>query len=153
MFRRAQSLVFVMIATICFLAVSVLVVLAPFITEFSERHLPWLASHLGTTAAWRYTIATTVIVVALIAVHAWLPDGHRRLTQILPGIAVTLIAWIGGSLLFAYYLERFSTYAKTYAGLASIMIAIVFLYIVSAIFILGGEINAAIRLRRERLPG
>jgi len=33
----------------------------------------------------------------------------------------------------------------TYAGLASIMVALVFLYIVSAIFILGGELNAAIR--------
>ena len=32
----------------------------------------------------------------------------------------------------------------TYAGLASIMIAVVFLYIISAIFILGGELNAAI---------
>ena len=30
-------------------------------------------------------------------------------------------------------------------GLASIMIAVVFLYIVSAIFIIGGELNAAIR--------
>ena len=34
---------------------------------------------------------------------------------------------------------------NTYAGLASIMIAVVFLYIVSAVFILGGELNASIR--------
>jgi uncharacterized BrkB/YihY/UPF0761 family membrane protein len=32
----------------------------------------------------------------------------------------------------------------TYAGLASVMIAIVFLYSLSAIFIFGGEFNAAL---------
>ncbi|HMF66281.1 MAG TPA: YhjD/YihY/BrkB family envelope integrity protein, partial [Phyllobacterium sp.] len=42
------------------------------------------------------------------------------------------------------YLETFATYVSTYAGLASIMAAIVFLYIVAAIFIIGAEINAAI---------
>jgi membrane protein len=44
----------------------------------------------------------------------------------------------------------------TYAGLASIMIAVVFLYIISAIFILGGEFNAAISrylLARSRVKG
>ena len=46
--------------------------------------------------------------------------------------------------MFAAYLDRFSSYVTTYAGLASIMIAIVFLYIVSLIFILGGELNASI---------
>lgn len=58
---------------------------------------------------------------------------------------MTLAAWFAGSLLFATYLERFSTYATTYAGLASMMIAVMFLYILSAIFIPGGEFNAAIR--------
>jgi hypothetical protein len=35
----------------------------------------------------------------------------------------------------------FSSYVTTYAGLASIMIAVVFLYMVSAIFILGGKLS------------
>jgi membrane protein len=68
----------------------------------------------------------------------------------------TLIGWVAGSTVFAAYLERFSSYVATYAGLASIMIAIVFLYIVSAIFIMGGELNAAIRRyleARARIPG
>ena len=62
----------------------------------------------------------------------------------MPGILFTLIGWLAGSTIFATYLDHFSSYVTTYAGLASIMIAVVFLYIVSAIFILGGELNAAI---------
>ncbi len=148
-FRRLQSLLFVLIATVTFLAVSYLLVLAPLAANFAAEYLPWLDTHLGTTALWHYFVAASMIVVALMIVHFWLPDGKRRLRHVLPGIGITLVAWFAGSLLFASYLARFSTYVSTYAGLASMMIAVVFLYILSVIFILGGEFNAAIRRFRE----
>ncbi len=48
-------------------------------------------------------------------------------------------------LIFGNYLARFSdNYVTTYAGLASVMIALVFLYTISAIFIYGAELNTAI---------
>jgi membrane protein len=77
------------------------------------------------------------------------------LVDIVPGILFTLSAWLAGSTMFASYLDNFSSYVTTYAGLASIMIAVVFLYIISAIFILGGELNAAISrylAARSRVP-
>ncbi|TWG95989.1 membrane protein [Mesorhizobium sp. J18] len=156
LFRRIQSLAFVLIATVVFLAISILLVFAPLIGRIAERNLEWLEPYMGTITLWRYVIAATVIVAALVAVHMWLPAGRRRFVDILPGIIFTLIAWAAGSAAFAAYLDRFSGYVTTYAGLASIMIAVVFLYIVSAIFILGGELNAAIRRYREarrRVPG
>jgi membrane protein len=47
-------------------------------------------------------------------------------------------------LIFAYYLATFANYTATYAGLASVMIVLVFLYMLAVIFILGAEINAAL---------
>ncbi len=76
--------------------------------------------------------------------HFWLPDGRRRFLAILPGIVVTMLAWFISATVFATYLERFANYFSTYAGLASIMVALVFLYIVASIFIVGAELNAAI---------
>lgn len=142
--RRLQSLAFVFIATLSFLAISVLLVLAPLVGHIALRAMPWLEPYMGTITLWRYVIASAVTLSALVIVHLWLPAGRRRLVDIAPGIVFTIAAWIAGSSMFAAYLERFSSYAATYAGLASIMIAVVFLYIVSAIFILGGEINAAL---------
>lgn len=142
-FRRIQSLVFVLIATAGFLAISLLVVFEPLIRR-ATANLDWLEPYVGTTTLWRFIIASTVIVLGLIAVHFWLPDGKRRFTEIVPGIVFTLVGWLVGSTIFAAYLDRFPSYVATYAGLASIMIALVFLYIVSAIFILGGELNASI---------
>lgn len=155
-YRRTQSLAFVFIATFGFLTISVLLVLAPLIGRIAVDAMPWLQPYMGTITLWRYIIASSVIVLGLIAVHAWLPAGRRSFVDIVPGIVFTLAAWLLGSTMFATYLDRFSNYVSTYAGLASIMIAVVFLYIISAIFILGGELNAAIARyleARARVPG
>ena len=155
-FRRVQSLAFVFIATVGFVAISVLLVFAPIIVRLALENVPRLEPYLGTITLWRYVIASVVIVLGLIAVHVWLPAGRRRLVDIVPGIIFTLVGWLIGSTVFATYLDNFSSYVTTYAGLASIMIAVVFLYIVSLIFILGGELNAAISRyfeARARVPG
>lgn len=143
-YRRLQSLAFVVIATVGFLVISVLLLFAPILARLAQANFEWIRPYMGTITLWRFVIASTVIVLGLIAVHFWLPAGKRRFTAIVPGIIFTLIGWVVGSTIFAAYLDRFSSYVTTYAGLASIMIAVVFLYIVSAIFILGGELNAAI---------
>ncbi|MBE7185915.1 MAG: YihY/virulence factor BrkB family protein [Methylobacterium mesophilicum] len=144
-YRRTQSLAFVLIATVGFVVISVLLVFAPLIARLLLAKFAWIENYMGTITVWRFAIASLVIVLGLVAVHLWLPDGRRRFVDVVPGIIFTLIGWVLGSTIFALYLDRFANYVNTYAGLASIMIAIVFLYIVSAIFILGGELNASIR--------
>lgn len=155
LFRRLQSLAFVLIATVGIAAISVLLVFAPLFAHVAEARFVWIRPYMGTITLWRFIIASIVIVLGLFAVHIWLPSGKRRLRRIVPGIIFTLVGWLAGSTLFAAYLERFSSYVTTYAGLASIMVAIVFLYMISAVFIIGGELNAAISRfidSRARVP-
>jgi membrane protein len=148
-FRRLQSLAFVLVATIGLIVISVLLVFAPKIVAFAETQLDWIKLYIGTITTWRLIIASIIIVLALFSVHKWLPDGDRTVGSMLPGIAFTLIGWLVGSLAFAAYLDSFASYVTTYAGLASIMVALIFLYILSVIFIIGGELNAAISRYRE----
>ncbi|EXL03861.1 YihY/virulence factor BrkB family protein [Brucella anthropi] len=149
-FCRLQSLGFVLVGTLSLMAISFLLVLAPLAVRLAEQWFPDIAPFTGTIAFWRYTVAVGVLVLALFMVHIWLPAGRRSLGDILPGILITLIAWLAAAMAFAKYLETFATYVTTYAGLASIMVAIVFLYMLSAIFIIGAEINAAIMIFRKR---
>lgn len=144
LFRRAQSFGFVLIAAFGMLAISFLLVLAPLVLSIAKKFVPGIEPYFGTISFWRYLIAFVVLVFGLFAVHFWLPDGQRRLATILPGIVVTLLAWFISAAVFASYLNTFANYFSTYAGLASIMIALVFLYIVASIFIVGAELNAAI---------
>jgi membrane protein len=99
----------------------------------------------------RYAVATAVLIVALIVAHKWLAAGRRKLSEIAPGIIATLVLWLVGGMVFGRYLAEFpSVYVSYYAGLASGMIALVFLYLTASIFVFGGELNAAIvRARSE----
>jgi len=150
LFCRFQSLFFVIIGTIGLMAISFLLVLAPLVLTIAQKEFPVLAPHTGTIRFWRYCIAIIILLICLIAAHKWLPDGKRKFSDIFPGIAVTFITWLVASMLFAQYLATFANYVSTYAGLASIMVAIIFLYMLAGIFILGGEINAAIMFYRNR---
>ncbi len=143
-FRRAQSFGFVLVAALGMLAISFLLVLAPLAISILRKFMPGIEPFLGTISFWRFLIAFCVLVFGLLSVHFWLPDGKRRFLTILPGIVVTMLAWFVSAAMFATYLERFANYFSTYAGLASIMVALVFLYIVASIFIVGAELNAAI---------
>ena len=93
----------------------------------------------------RYGITITALIVALFILHAWLPAGRRGFLQILPGIIFTMVASLVSGIVFGQYLARFANnYVTMYAGLASVIIALVFLYFIAAIFVYGGELNAAI---------
>ena len=81
---------------------------------------------------------------------AMVASGRRPLLTVAPGIVVTLVLWLIAGELFGDYLARFAyTYVTYYAGLASAMVALVFLYVIASIFIWGGELNASILRWRE----
>lgn len=64
--------------------------------------------------------------------------------QVLPGVVLTLLLWGAAGWGFSIYIARFATYSATYAGLAGAMSALIFLYLMSAILILGAEFNGAL---------
>ncbi len=139
-----------LIAAVSLLVLSFMVVLAPLIFATAVRYVPLLDPLWFMFNFLRITVAATILIVALVIVHKWLPAGRRPLLTIFPGIAMTLLLWLIAGELFGDYLSRFAyTYVTYYAGLASAMIALVFLYVIATIFILGGELNAAILRWRE----
>jgi membrane protein len=142
---RLESVGYVLLAALALLALGFLVVLGPLLFRAALARLPWLAPLEATFTMLRFGIASVVLAVALLVAHKWLPAGRRRLVEVLPGIAVTLLLWLAAGVAFGRYLAEFSaTYVTYYAGLASVMIALVFMYWSASIFVFGGAINAAI---------
>jgi membrane protein len=151
---RAESIFYVLVSAISLLVVAVFVVFAPLLLETAARYAHWLEplDRLGTVS--RLGVASTVLVIALVLLHLFLPAGRRRIGQIFPGVVVTIALWLAGGAGFGMYLAQYANraYVTTYAGLASAMIALVFLYLSAAIFIYGAELNAAIlRARHKRV--
>ena len=149
---RLESIGYTLIAAFTALAMAFLIVLGPLMLEAARRHIPLvIESNEKFLNLSRYAIAITALTVALFLLHAWLPAGRRGFLQILPGIVFTLLASLLSGIVFGQYLARFANnYVTMYAGLASVIIALVFLYFIAAIFVYGGELNAAII--KSRLP-
>ena len=149
---RLESIAYVLVGAVSLIALAFLIVLAPLILRTAVRYLPGIAGVEGTITFLRFGIASAVLILALVIAHKWLPYGRRRMSEIAPGIVVTLLLWLVSGNAFALYLEKFSdAYVTTYAGLASAMVALVFLYWTAGIFVYGGELNQAIRkVRRSR---
>ncbi len=143
---RLESTVYVLIGAVSLSALAFLIVLAPLIQPTVLRYLPGLAGVENLVTLLRYAITSLILVLALVVAHKWLPSGHRRAHDIAPGIVVTLLLWMVSAFAFARYLAEFSgAYVRTYAGLASAMVALVFLYWTAGIFVYGGELSQVIR--------
>ncbi len=147
---RLASLGYVLIAVVIFAAVSILLVAVPLALDYARRWFPLFADTLDVVFSWRVYGTLFMLTVGLFVVHLWLPAGRRRVFDVLPGVLMTLLLWLIGALIFAYYLATFANYTATYAGLASVMIVLIFLYMIGVIFIIGAEINAALLKFRVR---
>jgi membrane protein len=148
---RLESIGYVLIGAIAMLAMAFLIVLGPLIVTTASRFAPGLAQFDWNITVARYAVASLALIVALIVAHKWLPAGRRKFAEIAPGILVTLVLWLAGGMVFGRYLAEFpSVYVSYYAGLASAMIALVFLYLTASIFVFGGELNAAILRARTK---
>ena len=148
---RLESIAYVMVGAVAILAFSFLVVLAPLIWSKLVQYVPRLEPFGDLITFARYAVAVMVLVIALTILHSWLPAGRRSVSEIAPGIVATLLLWLISGAAFGRYLAEFAfTYVSMYAGLASAMIALVFLYVCASIFIYGGELNSVIAQAREK---
>ena len=149
---RLESIAYTLVAAVTALAMAFLIILGPLIMEAMRSYLPLvIEANQSFFHFSRYSITIAAMIVALFILHAWVPAGRRSFLQILPGIVFTLVASLIAGIVFGQYLTRFANnYVTMYAGLASVIIALVFLYFIAAIFVYGGELNAAII--KSRLP-
>jgi membrane protein len=148
---RLESIAYVLVAALALIALSFLIVLGPLIFATATKYAPGIAPLDWNFTIARYTVASLILIAALIIAHKWLPAGRRSFREILAGVLMTLMLWLAAGFGFGRYLAAFSSaYVSYYAGLASVMIALVFLYWSACIFIFGGELNAVIgRVCRE----
>jgi membrane protein len=150
-FTRLESIAFVIGGAFVMLGFAVLVVLGPLVWRGAVYWLPQIEPLGWMIAFLRIAVATVLIVSGLVVAHKLIPAGKRGLNAIVPGIATTLFLWIIGGLGFGWYLENYpGSYASTYGGLATAMIALVFLYTLSAIFLYGGELNGTVLAAKKR---
>lgn len=148
---RMESVAFVLLGAVALLTLAFLVVLGPLIWAQVLDRLPGLEPLQAAVTTARYAITILILAIVLVIAHKWLPAERHTLAQVTPGVILTIVLSLVFAISFAAYLAQFArNYVTTYAGIASVMVALVFLYALASIFVFGGELNAAICRARKR---
>jgi membrane protein len=136
-----KSALFVILSAVGVLVLTWGVVVGP---QMAARVKPdwllWLADEGWLSLIVRFAIVIGAIGVQLLAYHLWLAAGRRSLADVWPGVLLSVVLWILAARLFGSWLN-FTDYSRFYAGLTSIMSALVFFQVSAIVVILGAELN------------
>jgi membrane protein len=115
-------------------------------------HLP-VAEQTFETIGWvRYAVTPLILFLALLGLYFALTPRLARPARYWPGAMLTVIVWITTASLLPRALTEMGSYDLTYGSLAGVMVTLLFFYVVGAGFVLGAELNAALKLLTPR-PG
>ncbi|AXT25992.1 YihY/virulence factor BrkB family protein [Ruegeria sp. AD91A] len=141
---RLLCLVLVILGGAAILIIAAVEVVLPVYTKLVAEHTEGAVANWFSVDRLRWTFTVAVPAGTVLLAHLVLPTRRHSLMQILPGVLLTLALWAAGGWAFSIYISQFATYSATYAGLAGAMAALIFLYLYSAILILGAEYNGAL---------
>ncbi|WP_373506104.1 YihY/virulence factor BrkB family protein [Aestuariivirga sp.] len=143
-----QNVLFVIGSAFFLLAFALLIVFAPVVLQLIETHAPAVRGHLVTFEQLRFPIAILLLTAGVLLCHRVLPAKRLNVLEVLPGVVLTVVVWVGMSSAFSVYLVNFNTFASTYASLSGLFAAMFFLYLSALVLILGGEVNRVLEVRR-----
>ena len=140
------------IAFVLTLAISLLIILALVSVLAGGFVANWIGSYYGmrevTIIAWKagqILLATAFVTLSFSVIYYFGADvEEQHWYWITPGSVTGVLLWITASFGFRAYLHFFNSYSRTYGSLGAVMILLMWLYVTSFAFLVGGEINARI---------
>jgi membrane protein len=95
---------------------------------------------LWTVLRWLIAIGTSIAVMLLIYLNA--VPRTQRWHSVLPGAALATAVWFPATLVFGWYVSHFAEYSLLYGSLATAIVLLIWMYILSIIVLIGAEFNA-----------
>lgn len=143
---RIQSFIIVIGSTILMLASMSAQFALSGVRRFLIDHLPAAEQTLGAIGWVRYGVTPLILFLALYGLYFALTPRRARPTRYWPGALLTVLVWVLTASLLPRVLSSVGSYDLTYGSLAGVMVALLFFYVVGAGFVLGAELNAALKL-------
>ncbi|MGO4123388.1 YihY/virulence factor BrkB family protein [Inquilinus sp. YAF38] len=136
---NAVSLLFTALAIIFVVLALVGVVVVPVVLSFVG-----LGSATG-TLVWllRWPALLVLTVAGLSLLYRFGPSRREARWQWISwGSALAALVWMGGSMLFSWYVARFGNYDATYGSLGAVVGFLTWIWLSTVVFLIGAELNA-----------
>lgn len=91
----------------------------------------------------KYPITFLFVFFAVKFLYIMAPNKKMERNQVNYGAWFTSIMWVIATLCYSYYIEYFSSYENFYGGISSLLFLMLWIFLISYIFVLGMALNAS----------
>jgi membrane protein len=116
---------------------------------------PALAEKLGQTTGWgspfewtwlilQWPVVFTLIAVGIGSIYYFGPDADQDWAWITPGAVAATILWLLISLLFKFYVTKFTDYEGSYGTVGGVIVVLLWFYVSGIAILAGAELNSEI---------
>ena len=93
----------------------------------------------------RWPVLLLVVVTGLAVIYRYGPSRDKAEWKwVTPGGILAAVLWLGGSVLFSWYVANFGNYNETYGSLGAVIGFMTWIWISTMVVLLGAELNAEI---------
>jgi len=154
-YRVEETRHFVQVRLVAMLLVAVFalaVIASVLLLIFGDRIYAFLADILGASGWLRFVFGMagyllTMLMLLFTIIMIYKLSGAKRVTvyDVFPGAFTTLLVWVLSSKAFNVYVNRFARFSYVYGSIASVFILMIWLNLISAALLIGGEVNALLK--------
>jgi membrane protein len=136
---------------------ALLVVGGTALVMFGDRFAVWFGERLGMgpsfTVIWgvvHYLLGLALLFLGLELIYYFGPNVDQDWKWVTPGAVFAVVSMVVASLLFSFYLRFAPDYSATYGTLGAVIVLMLWLYLMGAVILIGGEVNAEIAHAADR---
>lgn len=101
----------------------------------------------------RYFIPLITMLLVFTLLYLFTPNRRLTLREVMPGSLFSTFGWILTSVLFSLYINNFGNFSRTYGSIGGVIALLIWLYWISIIILLGGELNATLAFSHPSVKG
>ena len=139
--RRLLALGVMLGWTVIIIVVTAILLAGDDITEYARTNMG-LSAAADIWAIVQFPVALALLVAFLFIMYALLPNVKQDKRHVLVGSIVAALLFIIATLLFRLYVQNFGAYNKTYGTIGAVIMLLTWMYVVSVVILVGGELNS-----------
>ncbi|MCC8417017.1 MAG: YihY/virulence factor BrkB family protein [Rickettsia endosymbiont of Bryobia graminum] len=132
--------IFIAIAMFILVIVPIIIAKIPILSEM-------LAEHQRSLNIMRYAIIFCSLFFASSTLYYIIPNISLNFSEVVPGALLTVGLWIISGYLLSKYIVYYNQLSVVYGSLGSIIVTLIFFYIINMLFIYGAEFNYLYKMK------
>lgn len=136
-------------AILCTFGIVFLIILSLFVLVLGNTIENIVVNHLDLpiffNSLWiffRYLLTLVCLILIFCFIYKVSPYRNISFSEVIPGAIFATCGWVVSSMCFAFYVDHFGNYSRTYGSIGAVIILMLWLFISSIVILIGGEINA-----------